>query len=363
MEIKKLEIHDLHLKMGGKMVPFAGYEMPLKYSSELEEHKTVRSGVGIFDVSHMGEFLIEGDGALELVQKLTCNDASKLLPGKAQYSCLMNPAGGIVDDLIVYHLAESRFMMVVNASNIEKDWDWINKQNNVPAKLTDISDETCLLAVQGPSAKNVLQKLTSLQLGEIEYYSFNTGEIAGVKDVIVSATGYTGSGGFELFFHRQHAATIWQSILDAGVKFDIKPVGLGARDTLRLEMGFCLYGHELTDNTSPLEAGLGWIVKMNKSFIGQDVLKIQKEKGIEKKLVGFEMIDKGIPRQGYELLNEQQEPIGTVTSGSQSPSMGFGIGMGYVKTPFSAIHTKLYVKVRNKLLTAEVVKTPFYRKA
>jgi aminomethyltransferase len=362
MELKKLELHDLHLQLGAKMAPFAGFEMPIKYSSELEEHKTVRSGVGIFDVSHMGEFLVEGDKALEMIQMISCNDAAKLKPGQAQYACLMNHRGGVVDDMLVYCLEKSRYMLVVNASNIRKDWEWINEHNDASAILTDISDDTCLLAVQGPMAKDALQSLTSLNLDEIKFYHFITGDIAGINNVVVSATGYTGSGGFELFFPRQHAVTILQAILDAGEKTGIKPVGLGARDTLRLEMGYCLYGHELTDTTTPLEAGLGWIVKMNKEFIGKNVLKEQMEKGIEKKLVGFEMIDKGIPRQGYELLSELQEPIGTVTSGSQSPSLKVGVGLGYVKTPFSDVRTNFFASVRNKLLAAEVVKLPFYRK-
>jgi aminomethyltransferase len=363
MEPKKLELHDIHLQLGAKMAPFAGYEMPIKYSSELEEHKTVRSGVGIFDVSHMGEFLIEGDRALELIQRISCNDAAKLVPGQAQYSCLMNDQGGVVDDMLVYCLEKSRYMLVVNAANIKKDWDWINDQNNISAKMTDISDETCLLAVQGPSAKDVLRKLSTIQPDDIRYYNFKNGGIAGINNVIISATGYTGSGGFELFFPRQHAATVWQAVLETGAKYDIKPVGLGARDTLRLEMGYCLYGHELTDTTTPLEAGLGWIVKMEKDFIGKKHLEKQLEKGVDKKLVGFQMIDKGIPRQDYELLNESKESVGIVTSGSQSPSLKFGIGMGYVKPDVSNANTQLYIEIRNKLLAAEVVKLPFYRKA
>lgn len=363
MELKKLEIHDHHLAMGAKMAPFAGYEMPVRYASELDEHKTVRSGVGVFDVSHMGEFIVEGEGALSLVMKITCNDASKLSQGQAQYSCLINQDGGVIDDLLVYRLDEAKFMLVVNASNIEKDWNWINKQNHDKITLTNISDEMCLFAIQGPAAQNVLAQLTQLPLGELKYYTFTHAKVASVDNVLISATGYTGSGGYELYFPKKYALEIWQSIMKAGEKHAIKPIGLGARDTLRLEMGFCLYGHELTDHTTPLEAGLGWIVKLNREFIGSNILKQQKEKGIEKKLVGFEMLDKGIPRQGYELQSESGEVIGSVTSGTQSPSLGVGLGMAYVNTAFSALHTKFYIKVRNRLLAAEVVKLPFYRHA
>lgn len=362
MEAKKLELHEIHQRLGAKMTPFAGFEMPLRYSSDIEEHQTVRTAAGIFDVSHMGEFLAEGPGALDLIQKITCNDASKLTPGQAQYSCLMNPSGGVVDDLLVYCVSNDKYLLVVNASNIEKDWRWIVDHNTAGASIRDLSDETCLFAIQGPLATDILQKLTGVSLKDIKYYHFVEGNIAGIPEVIISATGYTGSGGFELFAKRNHAARLWEAILEAGQTENLKPVGLGARDTLRLEMGFCLYGHELTDETTPIEAGLGWIVKLNKEFLGSAKLRDQKETGVTRRLVGFEMIDKGIPRQGYELLNANEECIGTVTSGSQAPSLGIGVGMGYVLEPFSELNTRIFVKVRNKMLAAKVVKMPFYKK-
>lgn len=362
MEAKKLELHERHQQLGAKMTPFAGYEMPLRYSSDIEEHQTVRTAAGIFDVSHMGEFIVDGPKALELIQLITCNDASKIAIGQAQYACLMNHAGGVVDDLLVYRLEEEKYLLVVNASNIEKDWEWISSNNTAGAALQNVSDETCLFAVQGPKATAILQKLTHINLQEIKYYHVVSGKIGGVEDVIISATGYTGSGGFELFVTRRNAETLWDAIFVAGSEVGLKPVGLGARDTLRLEMGFCLYGHELNDETTPLEAGLGWIVKLHKDFLGADKLKEQKQNGITRKLVGFEMIDKGIPRQGYELLNEQEERIGFVTSGTQGPSLGVGVGMGYVNAQYVAPGARLMVRVRNKILAARVVKTPFYKK-
>ena len=361
MDLRKIALNDVHEESGAQMVPFAGYLMPLKYTSVMQEHKTVRSGVGIFDVSHMGEFIVEGPEARDLLQKLTTNDINKLVDGKAQYSCLTNEKGGIVDDLLVYRINENKYMTVVNASNIEKDWNWINSQNNFNAEVINISEDTCLFAVQGPKAMDVCQKLTSIDLSEISFYNFRIGEFDGVPNVVISATGYTGSGGFELYINRKDAVKIWKDLLAAGKRFGIQPAGLAARDTLRLEMGLCLYGNDIDDKTTPLEAGLGWITKLNTDFIGSGPLKAQKEKGIGKKLVGFEMIDKGIPRKGYEIYNEDKELIGEVTSGTQSPSLGMGIGMGYVKKLYSEPETKLLVKIRNKFLTAEIVKLPIYR--
>jgi aminomethyltransferase len=360
--IKKIPLNDLHASLGGKMVPFAGFNMPVRYSSDIEEHNTVRNSVGVFDVSHMGEFLIEGENALDLIQRVTSNDASVLIDGKVQYSCLPNEQGGIVDDLLVYRINSKKYLLVVNASNIEKDWNWISKFNSKGVKMENISDATCLFAVQGPKATAVLQKLTSVNLASMEYYSFKIGEFAGIKDVVISATGYTGAGGFEIYVKNEDAEKIWKSIFEAGKDEGIKPIGLGARDTLRLEMGFCLYGNDLDDTTSPIEAGLGWITKFTKSFTNSDKIKEQKEKGVSRKLVGFEMIDRGIPRSHYEICNSSGEKIGEVTSGTQSPVLGKGIGMGYVSTGFSKTGTELFIKVRDKLLKARVIKPPFIKK-
>ncbi|MGK7393105.1 MAG: glycine cleavage system aminomethyltransferase GcvT [Candidatus Cyclobacteriaceae bacterium M3_2C_046] len=362
MDIKQVALNDEHVRLGAKMVPFAGYNMPLRYNSEMEEHKTVRSGVGIFDVSHMGEFMVNGPRALDLLQKVTSNDVSRLADGQAQYSCLTNAQGGIVDDLLIYRFNEEKYMLVVNAANIEKDWNWIRDHNDSEAEMKNVSDDISLLAVQGPLAGEVLQRITPVELDQIKYYRFATGDIGGAVDVIISATGYTGSGGFELYVSNEQAVKLWHAIMDAGASANIKPIGLGARDTLRLEMGFNLYGNDISDETSTLEAGLGWITKFNKSFIGKEVLGVQKQEGVQRKLIGFEMIDKGIPRNGYEIFNEKHEVIGFVTSGSLSPSLGVGIGLGYVKTSYSQPESKLLVRVRNKYLTAEVVKLPFYRK-
>lgn len=361
-ELKKVALNDLHVALGGKMVPFAGYNMPVRYSSDLDEHHTVRNAVGVFDVSHMGEFMVEGPGALPLIQLVTSNDASKLADGQAQYSCLPNDKGGIVDDLLVYKFADEKYMLVVNASNIEKDWNWISKHNSPGASLTDISDHTSLFAVQGPKAVEVLQKITGVDLAAIPYYHFTVGEIGGVKDVIISATGYTGAGGFELYVKNEHAEALWKKIFETGKAEGIKPIGLGARDTLRLEMGFCLYGNDITDDTSPLEAGLGWITKFTKDFTNANQLKNQKEKGISKKLVGFEMIDKGIPRAHYELFNLKEEKIGEVSSGGMSPTLGRGIGMGYVNSIYATPNTEIAVNVRGKFLKARIVKLPFLKK-
>ncbi|WP_347157970.1 glycine cleavage system aminomethyltransferase GcvT [Pontibacter chitinilyticus] len=362
MELKKIALNDIHEALGAKMVPFAGYNMPVRYSSDIEEHNTVRNAVGIFDVSHMGEFMVRGPQALDLIQRVTSNDAAKLTDGKVQYSCLPNEDGGIVDDLLVYRLAEEEYMLVVNASNIDKDWNWISKYNTQNAELENISDEVSLFAVQGPKAAEALQSLTSIDLASMAYYSFAKTTFAGVPDVIVSATGYTGAGGFEIYVKNEHARTVFDAIMAAGKDFGIKPIGLGARDTLRLEMGFCLYGNDINDSTSPLEAGLGWITKFDKDFTNAANLKKQKETGVERKLVGFEMVDKAIPRAHYEIVNAEGEQIGEVTSGTMAPSMGKGIGLGYVTTAYSKPGSELFVRVRNKAMKAQVVKLPIYKK-
>lgn len=358
MEIKNIPLNDLHTKLGGKMVPFAGYNMPVRYSSDIEEHMTVRNGVGVFDVSHMGEFTIKGPNALDLIQRVTSNDASKLMDGQAQYSCLPNEKGGIVDDLIVYKIKDNDYLLVVNASNIDKDWNWISQFNNKGAEMKNISDDICLFAVQGPKAVVTLQKLTSTDLSSIKYYHFALGELAGVKDVILSNTGYTGAGGFEIYVNKAHAEKIWNAIFEAGEEFGIKPIGLGARDTLRLEMGFCLYGNDIDDTTSPLEAGLGWITKFTKDFTNSINIKKQKEEGVRKKLVGFKMIDKGIPRHDYPIKNTAGNVIGKVTSGTQSPMLSIGIGLGYVTTENATPGTEIFIEVRGKVLKAVVSKLP-----
>jgi len=362
MELKKIALNDVHEALGAKMVPFAGYNMPVRYSSDLEEHNTVRNAVGIFDVSHMGEFLVQGPGALDLIQRITSNDASKLTPGKVQYSCFPNEQGGIVDDLLVYCMGEEDYMLVVNASNIDKDWDWVSKYNTGGVKLTNISDEMSLFAVQGPKTVDALQSLTSLDLANMVYYTFDKGEFAGVQDVIVSATGYTGSGGFEIYVKNEDAKRVFDAIMEAGKEHGIKPIGLGARDTLRLEMGFCLYGNDINDTTSPLEAGLGWITKFDKEFTNSANLKAQKEAGVKRKLVGFEMLEKAIPRAHYEIVNEAGEQIGEVTSGTMSPTLGKGVGLGYVTTEFSKPGTEILIRVRNKDMKGQIVKLPILKK-
>jgi aminomethyltransferase len=359
MELKYVPLNDLHIKLGGKMVPFAGFYMPVRYASDIEEHMTVRKGVGVFDVSHMGEFLVKGPQALDLIQRVTSNDASKLVDGQAQYSCLPNETGGIVDDLIVYKIKDNDYMIVVNASNIDKDWNWISKFNTYGADMKNISDDTCLFAVQGPKANDVLQKLTSVNLSSIKYYHFAIGEFAGVSDVVISNTGYTGAGGFEIYCDKAYAEKIWNSIFEAGKDADIKPIGLGARDTLRLEMGFCLYGNDIDDTTSPIEGGLGWITKFTKDFTNATAIKKQREEGVERKLVGFKMIDKGIPRHDYEIKDANGNAIGKVTSGTISPLLGIGIGLGYVTTPHTAVDSEIFISVRNKNLKAVVTKLPF----
>ncbi|NQZ76984.1 MAG: glycine cleavage system aminomethyltransferase GcvT [Ekhidna sp.] len=360
MEAKNIPLNDLHVKLGGKMVPFAGYNMPVRYSSDKEEHLTVRESVGVFDVSHMGEFMLRGPHALDLIQWVTSNDASKIVDGQAQYSCLPNDKGGIVDDLLVYRMSEEEYMLVVNASNIEKDWNWIKSQDKWGVDMENVSDDTVLLAVQGPKATEALQKLTDVSLADVKFYTFVQGKLAG-KEMIISATGYTGSGGFELYINKDSAEEVWHKIFEAGEEFGIKPIGLGARDTLRLEKGFCLYGNDITDETSPIEAGLGWVTKFTKDFVNSDSIKALKEAGIQRKLVGFEMIDRGIPRQGYELLNDAEERIGEVTSGTMSPSLNKGIGMGYVEKDHSKQDGEIYVLVRGKKLKAKVVKPPFLK--
>ncbi len=353
----------IHKQLGAKMLPFAGYYMPVEYSGIIDEHITVRNAVGVFDVSHMGEFWVKGTEALAFLQKVTSNDVTKLYNGKIQYTCFPNDKGGIVDDLLVYQFAQEKYLLVVNAANIEKDCNWLNSQNNTNAVLENASDDISQLAVQGPKAIATLQKLTDTDLSKIEYYTFVIGKLANINDVIISATGYTGSGGFELYFPDNAAETIWNNIFEAGKEFGIKPVGLGARDTLRLEMGFCLYGNDIDDTTSPIEAGLGWITKFNahKDFINKENLLAQKKQGVNKKLVGFEMIDRGIPRHDYEIADIKGSIIGKVTSGTISPMLKKGIGMGYVKKELENTDTEIFIKIRNKNLKAKIVKLPFYK--
>ena len=358
MQAKFVPLNNIHEKLGAKMMPFAGFNMPVRYSSDIEEHMTVRNGVGVFDVSHMGEFTVKGPQALDLIQRVTSNDASKLVDGQAQYSCLPNETGGIVDDLIVYKIKDNDYLLVVNASNIEKDWNWISKFNTKGAEMINISDDLCLFAVQGPKAKGVLQKLTTLDLSSIPYYHFTIGEFAGAKDVVMSNTGYTGAGGFEIYVNKNAAEKIWNEIFAAGKDENIKPIGLGARDTLRLEMGFCLYGNDIDDTTSPIEGGLGWITKFTKEFTNAANIKKQKEAGVKRKLVGFKMIEKGIPRHDYQIKDGSGNVIGKVTSGTQSPLLGIGIGLGYVTTENSKVGSEIFVEVRGKALKAIVSKLP-----
>jgi aminomethyltransferase len=360
--MKNTALTHVHESLGAKMVPFAGYNMPVQYEGVNAEHETVRTGVGVFDVSHMGEFFLKGENALALIQKVTSNDASKIVDGKAQYSCLPNNDGGIVDDLIVYKIADNDYMLVVNASNIEKDWNWISSHNDLGVEMENRSDNYSLLAIQGPKAAEAMQSLTSIDLVNMPYYSFQIGEFAGVKNVTVSATGYTGSGGFEIYFRNEDADVIWSKIFEAGAAFGIKPIGLAARDTLRLEMGFCLYGNDINDTTSPLEAGLGWITKFDKEFTNSANLKKQKEEGVSKKLVAFEMQERAVPRHDYEIVDAAGNVIGIVTSGTMSPSMNKGIGMGYVPTAFSTVDSDIFIRIRKNDVPAKVVKLPFYKK-
>lgn len=362
MSLKQVPLHHIHQQLGAKIVPFAGFEMPVRYTSDLDEHNTVRNAVGIFDVSHMGEFILKGEGALDLIQRVSSNDASVLYDGKVQYSYLPNGRGGIVDDLLVYRIGDQEYMLVVNASNIEKDWNWISQYASDKVTMVNISGDTCLFAVQGPMAAKALQSLTKADLDAMEYYTFEKTDFAGCANVIVSATGYTGAGGFEIYVSNDQAERVWQAIIKAGEPYGIKPIGLGARDTLRLEMGYNLYGNDITDETSPIEAGLGWVTKFTHDFIDADVLKAQKEQGVPRKLVGFELLDRGVPRGHYELTDAAGNQIGEVTSGTQSPTLGKGVGLGYVQTAFSKPGSEIFVKVRDRLLKAQVVKLPFVKK-
>ena len=351
-----------HLALGAKMAEFAGYNMPISYTGINDEHAAVRNNAGIFDVSHMGEFILKGDNALELIQRICSNDAAKLVNGQAQYSCFTNDNGGIVDDLIVYCIELNKvYMLVVNAGNIDKDWNWVNTHNTNNVALENISAKTCLLAIQGPNACKLLQPLADVDIMNLKYYTFVKGSFAGINNVLISATGYTGSGGVEIYFEDKgnDANIIWDAIIEAGAPSGLKPIGLGARDTLRLEMGYCLYGNDINDTTSPLEAGLGWITKFNKDFTAKEILAAQKKAGVTRKLVAFEMVDRGIPRHDYIIKNEAGEAIGTVTSGTQSPTLGKAIGMGYVATDYSAMDSEIFIEIRNTLIKAKVVKLPF----
>ena len=359
--MKTTPFTEKHISLGASMHEFAGYNMPIQYTGIIDEHMTVCQGVGVFDVSHMGEFWVKGPKALEFLQQVTSNNVALLTPGKVQYTCFPNEDGGIVDDLLVYHYEEEKYLLVVNAANIDKDWNWCVSHNSVGAELENASDRMAQLAVQGPKATAALQKLTSIDLSAIPYYNFTHGEFAGLPDVIISNTGYTGAGGFELYFYPEDAMKIWDAVFEAGAEFDIKPIGLGARDTLRLEMGFCLYGNDLDDTTSPLEAGLGWITKFveGKNFTNRAALEKQKAEGVARKLIGFEMIDRGIPRHGYTLLTPDGEPMGVVTSGTMSPTRKIGIGLGYVKPEYSKVGTEIAIDMRGRKLKAVVVKPPF----
>ncbi|MDA9307891.1 glycine cleavage system aminomethyltransferase GcvT [Flavobacteriaceae bacterium] len=360
--MKDTALSAIHAALGAKMVPFAGYNMPVSYQGINIEHQTVREKVGVFDVSHMGEFFVTGPNALSLIQRVCSNDASKLEDGQAQYSCFPNEDGGVVDDLIVYRIAAEKWLLVVNASNIDKDWAWINLHNTMGASLENSSDHYSLLAIQGPKAIQAMQSLTQENLSAIKFYTFKINTFAGVENVIISATGYTGSGGFEIYCKNTQVAKIWTKVLEAGADWGIQPIGLAARDTLRLEMGYCLYGNDIDDTTSPLEAGLGWITKFNKDFINSESLKKQKEIGVSKTLVGFELSQRGIPRQGYAIVDAQGNSIGRVTSGTMSPSMGKGIGLGYVPVALKEVGSQIHIQIRNKIVPAMVVKLPFYKK-
>ena len=359
--MKNTALTSTHEALGAKMVPFAGYNMPVQYEGVNAEHATVRNGVGVFDVSHMGEFLITGSNALALIQKVTSNDASKLSIGKAQYSCLPNDDGGIVDDLIVYMIKEEQYLLVVNASNIEKDWNWIQAKNDVGADMKDLSEDYSLLAIQGPKAVEAMQRLSSHDLSEIKFYNFIVGDFAGIEHIIISATGYTGSGGFEIYCKNSDAKQVWDKVFEAGASYGIKPIGLAARDTLRLEMGFCLYGNDLNDTTSPIEAGLGWITKFTKEFTNSEALEAQKRHGPDRKLIAFTLDERGVPRQGYDIVDGNGNKIGEVTSGTMSPSLGIGIGLGYVPPILTDIGSKIHIQIRKNAVPATVVKLPFYK--
>lgn len=359
--MKKTALTHVHESLGAKMVPFAGFQMPVSYEGVNIEHETVRNAVGVFDVSHMGEFLIEGPKALELIQKVSSNDASKLSPGKAQYSYLPNETGGIVDDLIVYQVKDETYLLVVNASNIEKDWAHISKYNkSIGANMRDLSDQYSLLAIQGPNAVAAMQSLSSIDLSAIKFYNFVVGDFAGIEHVIISATGYTGSGGFEIYCKNTEVEQVWNKVLEAGANYGIKPIGLAARDTLRLEMGYCLYGNDIDDTTSPFEAGLGWVTKFTKEFVNSEALATQKEKGVQRKLIAFQIEEKGIPRSGYPIVNEAGEEIGKVTSGTMSPMLSKGIGLGYVPIENTKLDSKIWIQIRKNKVEAIIVKLPFY---
>ena len=360
--MKNTALSHIHESLGAKMLPFAGYNMPITYEGVNAEHETVRTSVGVFDVSHMGEFLLSGPNALALIQKVTSNDASTLTIGRAQYSCLPNNEGGIVDDLLVYKLKEEQYLLVVNASNIDKDWDWIVSQNDLDVEMKNLSDDYSLLAIQGPKAVEAMQSLTSVDLSAIQYYHFVVGDFAGIEYVIISATGYTGSGGFEIYCKNTEVEQIWNKAFEAGASFGIKPIGLAARDTLRLEMGFCLYGNDINDQTSPIEAGLGWITKFTKEFTNSENLKKQKETGVAKKLVAFEMQERAVPRHDYEIVDASGNQIGIVTSGTMSPSLNKGIGLGYVTSENTAIGSDIFIRIRKNDVLAKVVQLPFYKK-
>lgn len=359
--MKNTALFSTHEALGAKMVPFAGYNMPVQYEGVNAEHETVRNGVGVFDVSHMGEFLIEGAQALELIQKVSSNDASKLTIGKAQYSCLPNDDGGIVDDLIIYKVKEATYLLVVNASNIEKDWNWIASKNDVGAQMRNLSDDYSLLAIQGPKAVEAMQSLTSHDLSAINFYNFIVGDFAGIEHVIISATGYTGSGGFEIYCKNSEVKQVWDKVFEAGAAYGIKPIGLAARDTLRLEMGYCLYGNDIDDTTSPIEAGLGWVTKFTKKFTNSEALETEKAHGPKRKLIAFELDERGIPRHGYDIVDGNGKTIGVVTSGTMSPSLSKGIGLGYVPTVLSEVGSKIHIQIRKNAVPATVVKPPFYK--
>lgn len=360
--MKQVPLNDVHVALGAKMVPFAGFNMPVQYEGVNIEHETVRNNVGVFDVSHMGLFKISGDKALDLVQRVTSNDASVLVPGKAQYSYLPNDKGGIVDDIITYKVSDNEYLMVVNASNIDKDFEWISSNNSMNAAFENLSDQYSLLAIQGPKANEAMQSLTNVDLANLKFYTFEVGTFAGKENVIVSATGYTGSGGIEIYAKNEDVVHIWNEVLKAGEQFGIKPIGLAARDTLRLEMGYCLYGNEINDTTSPIAAGLGWVTKFTKDFVNSENIKADKENGVSTKLIGFEMIDRGIPRHDYEIVDAEGNVIGHVTSGTQSPSLNKGVGMGYVNKEFAKEGSEIFIRIRKNDIKAQVVKTPFYKK-
>ncbi|MCY7358280.1 MAG: glycine cleavage system aminomethyltransferase GcvT [Rudanella sp.] len=363
MTLKQIPLHHLHQQLGAKIMPFAGYEMPVRYSSDLDEHHAVRKAVGIFDVSHMGEFIVKGPDACALISRVSANDPALLFDGKVQYSYLPNQTGGIIDDLLVYQISPIEFMLVVNASNIDKDWAWINQfVGDLDVELVNVSDDMCLFAVQGPLAVKALESLTPAKLDSMSYYTFEKTDFAGQANAIVSATGYTGAGGFEIYVSNHQAEIVWNAIMEAGAPYGIKPIGLGARDTLRLEMGFCLYGNDITDTTSPIEAGLGWVTKFTHDFTNASTFKAQKEAGVPRKLIAFELIDRGIPRSHYPLCTADGTVVGEVTSGTQSPTLGKGIGMGYVPTELAKPGTEIFVQIRDRLLKAMVVKLPFVKK-